>query len=182
MDFVTYIKKAERTSAKLADEKLDNQHYILGLVTEIGELADIFKKELAYKKEADMVNAQEEIGDFCWYLANLVRANNISTEHLFEHTDPSPIGNIGRVIELSGIISWVQNALVYKDVHPEILERNVVYLTENLLAFCRNNDFDITKIWDTNIAKLQARYPEKFTEEDALNRDLAKERQILENN
>jgi NTP pyrophosphatase (non-canonical NTP hydrolase) len=31
-----------------------------------------------------------------------------------------------------------------------------------------------------NIAKLRARYPERFTREDALNRDLAKERAILE--
>lgn len=38
---------------------------------------------------------------------------------------------------------------------------------------------DILRI---NIEKLTARYPEKFTEEDALNRDLDKERDILENN
>lgn len=31
-----------------------------------------------------------------------------------------------------------------------------------------------------NIAKLKIRYPEKFTEEDALNRDLEAERKVLE--
>jgi len=31
-----------------------------------------------------------------------------------------------------------------------------------------------------NIAKLKARYPNKFTEEDALNRDLKKEREVIE--
>jgi NTP pyrophosphatase (non-canonical NTP hydrolase) len=33
---------------------------------------------------------------------------------------------------------------------------------------------------ETNIEKLRARYPNKFTEHDALNRDLTKERKILE--
>lgn len=35
-------------------------------------------------------------------------------------------------------------------------------------------------LFDTNIKKLRARYPSKFTEEAALNRDLDKERKILE--
>ena len=35
-------------------------------------------------------------------------------------------------------------------------------------------------IFETNIEKLRARYPNKFNEKDALNRDLTKERQILE--
>lgn len=35
-------------------------------------------------------------------------------------------------------------------------------------------------IFETNIAKLRARYPNKFTEKDAINRDLDKERSILE--
>ena len=35
-------------------------------------------------------------------------------------------------------------------------------------------------IFETNITKLRARYPNKFTEHDAMNRDLEKERKILE--
>jgi hypothetical protein len=35
-------------------------------------------------------------------------------------------------------------------------------------------------VFETNITKLRARYPNKFTEADALNRDLTKERKILE--
>lgn len=36
------------------------------------------------------------------------------------------------------------------------------------------------EVMERNIAKLKARYPEKFTEENAINRDLDKEREILE--
>lgn len=36
------------------------------------------------------------------------------------------------------------------------------------------------EIMDKNIAKLKARYPNKFTSYDAINRDINKERQVLE--
>lgn len=36
------------------------------------------------------------------------------------------------------------------------------------------------EIWDKNIRKLKKRFPEKFTEGDAINRDLEKERKELE--
>lgn len=111
-----YQKLAERTSAQLDSFLLDNIHYTLGLVTETGELADVFKKNLAYKKPIDWINVQEEIGDFCWYLAN----------------------------------------------------------------FCRINDFDLEEILANNIKKLQTRYPDKFDTNHAINRDLEKERKVLE--
>lgn len=41
-----------------------------------------------------------------------------------------------------------------------------------------DSDFDTEQ--RKNIAKLQARYPSKFSEESAINRDLDKEREILE--
>lgn len=50
------------------------------------------------------------------------------------------------------------------------------YMALLLRALLRTHD----SIFEINIAKLQARYPEKFTEFDALNRDLSAERRILE--
>ena len=41
-------------------------------------------------------------------------------------------------------------------------------------------NIDPSEIMSSNIAKLKARYPNKFTQEDALNRDLNVERNILE--
>lgn len=40
--------------------------------------------------------------------------------------------------------------------------------------------FTFESVMETNIAKLRARYGDKFTEYAALNRDLAKEREVLE--
>ncbi len=116
MQLKEYAEKAKRTNAILADKLTANIHMLLGLQTEGGELSDIFKKNIAYGKPIDWINAQEEIGDMMWYISN----------------------------------------------------------------FCTINGFDLEKILEQNIAKLEARYPEKFTEEKAENRDLTKEREILE--
>mgnify|MGYP003641661394 FL=1 len=47
---------------------------------------------------------------------------------------------------------------------------------------CRMKGWDMNSILDTNIAKLKARFPKKFTQEDAENRNLNAERVILESN
>lgn len=117
MDIKEYVEKASRTDAPLSSLKTHDLHMILGMLTEIGELADIFKKELAYEKTVDWINIKEEIGDLMWYIAN----------------------------------------------------------------FCKSHNFDLEEILDICINKLIARYPEKFTQENALNRNLDAERNALEN-
>jgi NTP pyrophosphatase (non-canonical NTP hydrolase) len=110
-----FAKLAARTNAELAPG-LDNLHMVLGVVTEAGELADIFKKNLAYNKLIDWVNVQEEIGDCMWYLA----------------------------------------------------------------VMCKINGFNFEKILDITIDKLKIRYPDKYTDYNANNRNLEEERKALE--
>ena len=45
---------------------------------------------------------------------------------------------------------------------------------------CDELDISLEEVMQTNVNKLRARYGEKFTEEAALNRNLDKEREILE--
>ena len=116
MEIQTYQFKATRTLAKIDGNILDDLHMVLGMQTEVAEIADAYKKHIAYKKPIDYVNIKEELGDAMWYIANL----------------------------------------------------------------CNIHGWDLRDILATNIAKLEARYPEKFTEENALNRDLVIEREILE--
>ena len=116
MQINKYVEEAKRTMADLESPLLDNLHMVLGMVTEVGELADVYKKNMAYGKNYDTVNVKEEVGDVMWYIAN----------------------------------------------------------------FCSINGFDMEEILETNINKLKARYPEKFTEQHATNRNLDREREILE--
>lgn len=116
MDLKTYAEQASRTMPILEDMQKDNMHMILGMVTEVGELADVFKKNMAYGKEIDWTNVYEELGDLMWYVIN----------------------------------------------------------------FCTVNAIDLETVLHINIRKLETRYPEKFSGEAAINRDVQKERATLE--
>jgi NTP pyrophosphatase (non-canonical NTP hydrolase) len=43
----------------------------LGLTGESGEVADLLKKHLGHGHDLDLVAVQKEIGDVCWYIAEL---------------------------------------------------------------------------------------------------------------
>lgn len=116
MNTKEYQEKAARTCAKIDGAIMDDLHMVLGMQTEAAEIADVYKKTIAYKKPLDFVNIKEEVGDLMWYVANL----------------------------------------------------------------CNMNGWDLREILDTNIAKLEARYPNSFNSFDALNRNLEKEREKLE--
>jgi NTP pyrophosphatase (non-canonical NTP hydrolase) len=92
-------------------------HAVLGLASEVGEVADALKRKLFYNKPLDPVHLQEEL--------------DVANQMLIAED---------------------------QDLRTKTPE----------------------EIDDQNIAKLRARYPEKFTEEQALNRDHAKERAALE--
>jgi len=112
-----YVKWTGKTCAKLHTHKDDVTHMLFGMITEVGELIDVFKKDLAYNKEIDWVNVEEELGDLMFYIA----------------------------------------------------------------SFCRMNNLNLEDIILSNVTKLETRYSEKkFSEEEAKNRDLPKERKALE--
>lgn len=78
----------------------------LGLSGEAGELNDLVKKWIFHKKPLDHEHMKKEIGDVCWYIADI----------------------------------------------------------------CHSMGFDLGEIFQMNIDKLKARYPEGFSEQRANNR------------
>ena len=60
------------------------------------------------------------------------------------------------------------------------VEEEICDIMWYLINLCNINGIDIEKALDKNISKLKARYPEKFDEELARNRNLELERKILE--
>lgn len=85
---------------------IDLEHAIIGLVSEVGEIADALKRHVFYGKELDIENLKEEAGDLFWYLA----------------------------------------------------------------IYCNSLGLSMEEVMKANIDKLKHRYPEKFTERDALER------------
>lgn len=170
MTFKEYQLEAKRTCPSLGDDELDYTHMRLGIITEIAEIADIFKKHIAYKKPIDFINLKEEIGDTCWYIANMATFEEEDLK-LWDGDYYKPNNDE----KWEYIINDILVGLYYnQDSNSERLD--------GINALCKYWEINLEECLELNITKLKTRFPEKFTEEAALNRDLVKERSILEGN
>lgn len=179
-------------------------HAIFGLVTESAELIDALKKSIFYGKPLDVVNLREECGDLLWYLVQLCNACELNFEEFIAkasmmkhpHQDwvwkyadgkEGRVNNIftSRVIfliegskELLDTLDW--ETIMPKDHVNQTREKLVGEFIDNVSELLLALDTTFADVMERNIAKLKARYPGKFTTENAVNRDLVKERAILE--
>lgn len=182
-----YQELAARTCPNLTGEHENERHMNLGVMTEIGEALDIFKKLLAYNKPMDVVNLGEELADISWYIVNKCRLFNVLLTEEFEKV-------VEEVATLEKEQLFSEKGLS-KEVKSEALLTAILttYLTpvENFFAapivqlaifshIASWYDLDYFQCLTNNIDKLKVRYPEKFTEEAAQNRDLEAERTELE--
>ena len=67
-----------------------------------------------------------------------------------------------------------------RDLNTQNIKEEIGDLMWYIMNLCTFNNFDLEEILQTNIDKLRIRFPEKFTEENALNRNLEQERKTLE--
>lgn len=70
MDF-TEFQMACRRTARVETEEAKMGHALLGLISEVGEIADAIKKHTKYGQPLDVDNIREEIGDVDYYLCML---------------------------------------------------------------------------------------------------------------
>lgn len=187
MNWNEYLILSEKTlSDKFncsAPAKQKVLHAAIGLCTEAGELIDVFD-DLQEGRAIDVVNLKEELGDMYWYLAILSRELSISStlpHSTVEKKDTS--WHILQLVRSSGdILDLLKKSVYYgANLNEEGISTEVLNLFISLNEISKNWNLAIQDIWETNINKLKARYGEKFSEEGALNRDLDKERNVLEN-
>lgn len=182
-----YQGLAARTCPDLPIENGNERHMNLGVITEGGEILDIFKKNLAYGKAIDVVNLGEELADMSWYIVNKCRFQEDPLDSDFNEIK----------VEVKDILDtqmFTEQGLP-KELRTEALIHGIIgaYMgpTNNIftppviqLAILANIaewfELDFFQLLTNNINKLKVRYPEKFTEEAALNRNLAAERAELE--
>ena len=84
MDIELYRTLIKKTLSSLETEFDDQLHMVLGIVTEAGELADIYKKTFAYGKPFDEIAVVEELGDLMWYVMNLVNLLDLDFNKILE--------------------------------------------------------------------------------------------------
>ncbi len=204
MDLRTYQEKAIRTMKYLGTHSLlyeayhykfiinqenapkvacrwDHAHMVIGMSSELNELDDAIRKE-------DLVNIEEEVADIMWYAANEATLAKIS---IVAQLDLGTFYYTDLVHAISDYNDLLKKFIVYG---REILEHARAEKLQKIVTICYNfsgmmigskiafTTIDLPKALSRNIAKLEARYPDKFTDEAANNRDLDKERKALEGN
>ena len=141
------------------DERWD--HAIMSMVTEVGEIVDIFKKHTFYGKPLDRVHLMEECGDLLWYIGL-----GALTEGMIA---------ISPCIRMEPVLRnepWTPMLEALKSLSSAATREDAIVgvfkCTRSMIEW---HDFDYNDVLDANIAKLEARYPEKFTTDCALNRE-----------
>ena len=173
MKLQEYQEKAKRTVADLGSDKLNLAHMVMGMCTELPELEEAFWKE-------DPVNIGEELADIYWYISNYetFRGYDVSD---FEPMKSGAMGIEKLYYDIATLQDIIKKYIAYNKEINIIEERELLKdIKENINHIFISKRLFREEYLQKNIDKLQARYPEKFTEYDAVNRDLDKERKILE--
>lgn len=168
-------------------------HAVLGLTSESFELLDEYKTNRLTNKDKIL----GETGDLWWFMALVMKVvldqgytesdlwigMSAKFQMMEDEIEFDDIEEAIREfqIDIEPLVTAVKAKCFYSK-EPEITELNEI-IQLAIWALCEltvsvMQEFDIESvdvIWESNIAKLRARFPEKFTEHDALNRDTEKE-------
>lgn len=175
-----FQKESKRTCPSLGD-KLDLAHMVLGIQSETEEFLQAIVKE-------DKVNIGEEQADQYWYLANYCTFRGYDLQQL--HDDRNDIFVVDwenevdlYMVFISRLQDLVKKYVAYgKPINKEVEENCLKVLLWILQGTNDEYGIDLETILENNIAKLKIRFPDKFTEENAINRNLEQERKQLEKN
>lgn len=188
-----YRLLAARTLPDLGSIGNNLLHMEAGIAGEfLGEAVDILKKTFAYKKPLDKVHLGEELADTVWYCAGVETINKLpEMEMCFDEESLAIVENIKNqsIIYIKESVEISSSSVETECLGIILANKNAVGSTNRgailaiigiCMGICEVLEIDFWQALTNNISKLQVRYPEKFTEEAALNRDLAAERVELE--
>ena len=188
-----YRLLAVRTLPDLGSMSNNLLHMEAGIAGEfLGEAVDILKKTFAYKKPLDKVHLGEELADTVWYCAGVETINKLpGTIISFDEEAIASVENIKNQttsyikknveIRKSTVETECLGLILANKGAVDSTNRGAILAIIGLcMSICEVLNIDFWQALTNNISKLQVRYPEKFTEEAALNRDLVAERAELE--
>jgi NTP pyrophosphatase (non-canonical NTP hydrolase) len=164
-------------------------HALLGIVSEYFEL-----KDWVYEKKGK-ANLIEELGDLIWYISLGVDSMNLPFESLNPFIlTPTLIDTLKEHEDNFAIKAAIKNEIgKMSDMIKAMIFYNRPYSVQDklkMLACALNavlilsikHDIAIEQICKKNFEKLKTRYPNKYSDIDANNRDIEAEQKVLENN
>lgn len=181
METIVYQMAASRTAADLGSVQSDSIHYVLGMNEEVAEILEAIEKK-------DLVNLIEELGDFCWFFFMYAKRNDLDIFKLnFKYNSSViSIGNSEHLVfkllkSVKKITELTKKKFAYKKEISSLSQSDALLSIFNaLLDFSYIEGINFNEVLKKNITKLYIRYPEKFSEDKALIRNLEGERLNLE--
>lgn len=189
-DWNEYQAAAQRTARRVGEIRGDLGATLatIEVLVAAGDLADLLKKQVFYRRETTVEQYLSAIEDIRVALSLLESSVEVSlnsedvlplNEKLFHGT----LGALGEEAEmLEALLVQAHNDEDHIDRTNVIEEAgdSLWYQAEKLAGVEELTGFCPLEVANVNIAKLKARYPDKFSEERAVGRDLAEERRVLE--
>lgn len=169
MQINQYQIESRRTCPSLGSDKLDLAHMVLGIFSEFEELIEASEKN-------DHFNKSEEVSDMVWYISNYCTFRFIDLEVLWNNKKSN---NRSFSVNVSVLQDYVKKYIAY---NREINEEKETEILKAILynIYQMYDGMNIEKSLQNNIDKLKVRFPDKFSEERANNRNLLEERIKLE--
>ena len=177
---------ADDLPAELTTRPIRLLHASIGMQGDLAEVSEVLNPSV-YAKLVDMDDTHliEEIGDMLWYCAEAANAADLSLDYgQARYSWRGPTKAFFDLTNVVGSTSYmIEKWLWYgQPFSAEAYRDNLGNILSVLYAFCHWIGVTPEGAMKRNIAKLRKRFPEKYSDEKALeaNRDREAERKILE--
>lgn len=191
-----YAPLAMRTAKDRGSLYLNLWHGACGMLTELGEVADAYKKHEVYGKPFNRTNVLEELGDLMWYLALYAKygeytltavpnmgpitedsAFKLSAEH-FLLLNFVPVIGVAYMAASESMLYGQDVDLSFEKSEVQEAIGSAICTVE---AFAKLLGSTLAEVLQMNINKLEKRYKSGgFTAEEAINRDVQAEKAVLD--
>jgi hypothetical protein len=191
MNHYEFIENAKKTESVVDSLKI-NRHYLSIVILmhiEVTEMLDGIKKQAFYNNPKKLtselsqrlVNINELSGQLYKILQHQGHDGLLNQEHV-DYLDTRICHGIIGIMTESGELGQALHKALETGEFDEVNVLEELFDGDWYKAITTDAmDADWSDQWERIIAKLKARFGDKFSEESANNRDVKKERKILEN-
>jgi NTP pyrophosphatase (non-canonical NTP hydrolase) len=175
---IDYVKNATRTESVELFKVLHPRllHAAMGVNTEVAELL--------LSKPGDKINLKEELGDVLWYAAIVASTFEVTFDELhslaeIEKVENDPIEELYRSV--SETLDHMKKVCFYGKVELDgsLFGRHFGNIIHAVKILGQDEGWELSELQETNIAKLQRRYGDKFSADAAINRNTANELEVM---
>lgn len=178
-----FVEDAIKTESKIDSVKVNETllSETISILISAGNILDQIKKNIFYEKTYDIDALMLQVNKLNQSISSL---NSIDTNDIVDKKSTLSI-NPRIFHSIIGISTEATELLEALDPAGNNMDNiNIAEEFSDIDWYkaigCNELDIKWVTILDAVIAKLKARYPNSFTSEDAINRDLNKEREILD--